>query len=282
MVMPVISDQTYLLNDQYKDAAKLDARVRLHQLYSTNKYGWHQWCFDQYALPTEANVLELGCGPAYLWQTNLDRIPTGWTITLSDFSAGMLEQAKQNLGLQSPASTALRSAQHASQFRFEIVDAQSIPVEANTVDAVIANHMLYHVPDRLKALSEMQRVLKPGGTVYLATNGRKHLDELYELQHRFDPAVDFGWNRLATKAFSLDSGGAEVAQFFANVRIVRYEDALNITDAEPLVAYILSMSTADAVKNRRAELQHFVERELTEHGVIYIGKESGMFIGTKL
>jgi len=278
--MPTISDQAYLLNDQYKDASKLDARVQLHLLYSTNKYGWQQWCFDQYALPAEAAVLELGCGPAHLWKSNLDRVPVGWTITLSDFSAGMLEQAKQNLGLRPPASTTLRSALHASQFCFEIVDAQAIPFEAHTFDAVIANHILYHVPDRAQALLEMRRVLKPGGKVYLATNGLTHLQELDDLQRRFDPEADFGWSQTTPKFFSLAAGSLEVAQFFADAHIVRYEDALNVTGAEPLVNYILSMAVATEVKNRRDELQRFIERELTEHGVIHISKDSGMFIGT--
>jgi len=277
--MPTISDQTYLLTDQYKDASQLDARVQLHLLYSTNKYGWQQWCFDQYTLPAEAAVLELGCGTAYLWQTNLDRLLAHWHVTLSDFSAGMLEQAKQNLNLQPPASTTLRSAQHAQQFAFKVIDAQAIPFEAHTFDAVISNHMLYHVPDRAQALSEMRRVLKPGGKVYLATNGLNHLRELNQLELRFDPTINFGWGG-ASKTFSLDKGSVEVMQFFADVHIVRYEDALNVTEAEPLVNYILSMTTAEEVKNRRNELRQFIEHELVEYGVIHISKESGMFIGT--
>ena len=266
--MFTIIDQSYLLHDQYKDATNLDARIRLHLLYSTNKYGWQRWCFDHYALPADAHVLEIGCGPAHLWTTNLDHVPPGWHITLSDFSSGMLEQAQRNLV-------------GASQFNFKIIDAQAIPFEADTFDAVIANHMLYHVPDRALALSEMRRVLKPTGKLYLATNGFTHLDELYELQRRFDPAVDFGWSRRAHETFSLDTGGVEVAQFFADVHIVRYEDELNVTAAQPLVDYILSMTTAQAVKNRQDELLQFIERELLEHGVIHISKSSGMFIGTK-
>ncbi len=266
--MSKIIDQTYLLKDQYKDAINLDARVRLHLLFSVNQYGWHRWCFDQYALPAQAHVLEIGCGPAHLWTTNLDRVPPGWRITLSDFSSGMLEQAKQNLS-------------GASQFEFEIVDAQSIPFDADTFDAVIANHMLYHVPDRLKALSEMQRVLKPGGEVYLATNGLKHLRELDDLQQRFDSQSDFGWNQTSPQFFSLDVGGTEIALFFEDVHIVRYEDALIVTEAEPLVNYILSMMTTEAVQNRRAELQRFIEEELARQDAIHITKESGMFIGTK-
>jgi SAM-dependent methyltransferase len=278
-----IIDQTYLLHDQYKDATNLDARVRLHLLFSTNPYGWHRWCFDHYALPTDAHVLEVGCGPAHLWTTNIDRVPSGWQITLSDFSSGMLEQARQNLGFAPPASTApLRGpTQHASQFRFEIADAQQLPFEADTFDAVIANHMLYHVPDRAQALSEMRRAVKPGGQVYLAANGLSHLRELYALEQRFDPTIDFGWSHTAPDFFSLDKGGPEVERFFQDVRVIRYKDALNITQAEPLVDYILSMATAAPLRERRVELQRFVEHELARQGVIHISKESGMFNGEK-
>ena len=267
--MSKIIDQTYLLNEQYKDATNLDARIRLHLLFSTNKYGWQRWCFDQYTLPADVHVLEIGCGPAHLWTTNIDRVPSGWRITLSDFSSGMLEQARRNLG------------NHAAMFRFEIADAQQLPFEADTFAAVIANHMLYHVPDRSQALSEMQRVLKPGGVVYLATNGLSHLRELYELEKRFDPTIDFGWSKTAHESFSLDEGGPEIECFFQNVRVVRYEDALNITQAEPLVSYILSMMATPVLQQRWAGLQRFIEHELKRQGVIHITKESGMFIGGK-
>ena len=277
--MSKIIDQSYLLKEQYKDATNLDTRVRLHLLFSANKYGWQRWCFDQYTLPAQARVLEIGCGPAHLWTANLDRLPPGWHITLSDFSSGMLEQAKQNLANALQASTSLRSAQPAQYFSFEIGDAQQIPFEADTFDAVIANHMLYHVPDRARALAEMRRVLKPGGTVYLATNGLAHLRELYELEHRFDPAIDFGWSSHAHSSFSLDEGGAEVERSFQDVRVVRYEDGLNVTQAEPLVDYILSMTTSSAAQQRRADLQRFIEGELSQQGVIHISKESGMFMG---
>ena len=161
------------------------------------------------------------------------------------------------------------------------LDAQQIPSEADTFDAAIANHMLYHVPDRARALAEMQRVLKPGGAVYLATNGLSHLHELFELEHRFDPAIDFGWSSHARQAFSLDEGSREVKRYFQAVRVVRYEDALNVTQAEPLVDYILSMATTSVLRERRDDLQRFVENELSYHGVIHIAKESGMFIGVK-
>ena len=148
--------------------------MRLHLLFSTNQYGWQRWCFDHYALPAEAPRAGNRLRPGAPVDDELDRVPPDWHITLSDFSSGMLEQARQNLG---------KACRERSVSR--LPTRKRLPFEANTFDAVIANHMLYHVPDRAHALAEMQRVLKPGGTVYLATNGLSHLRELYKLEQTF-------------------------------------------------------------------------------------------------
>jgi ubiquinone/menaquinone biosynthesis C-methylase UbiE len=261
-----IADQHYLLTDQYRDATNLDARVRLHVLFSANKYGWNRWYFDQLDLPSHARILELGCGPGHLWRDNLDRTPANWDVTLSDFSAGMLRQAEEKL------------RQHKHPFHYQVIDAQSIPFDDGAFDAVIANHMLYHVPGRSKALSEMRRVLKHSGRAYIATNGDDHLRELHDLMQRFDPNVDFGWGKRSYEIFSLSSSGEELSRLFANITIHRYTDALIVTEAEPLVDYILSMTTIESAKKRRVELMRFVEHELSTRGAIHIAKDSGLFV----
>jgi methylase of polypeptide subunit release factors len=92
------SDQQYLKSDQYKDSSNLDARVEIHKRFSVNLYGWMTWVFDRLLkLPEDAKILELGCGPGYLWVENADRIPARWNITLSDLSSGMLDAAWRNL-----------------------------------------------------------------------------------------------------------------------------------------------------------------------------------------
>ena len=43
-----------------------------------------------------------------------------------------------------------------------VCDAQQLPFPDAAMDAVLAMHMLYHVPDRPRGLAEMRRVLRPG------------------------------------------------------------------------------------------------------------------------
>ena len=260
-----ISDREYLLTEQYRDASNLNARIQIHRRFSTNKYGWPRWVFDQVYLPPESHILELGCGLGNLWLENIQRVPGGWKITLSDLSLGMVRKAHQNLG----------HSWH--PFRFAAVDAQSISFGDESFDAVIANHMLYHVPDRTEAFEEIRRVLRPGGRFYASTVGRDHLKELNELVRRFDSSAD-PWGGTPAEPFLLENGLAQISKWFSKVSLRRYEDALVVTEAEPLVAYVLSTAAGSTLAGARLmEFIYFVEQELAVCGAIHVTKDSGIF-----
>src|SRR5512135_1902679 len=284
--MSKIADQHYLRSDQYRDSANLDARIVLHRRFSTNTYGWYRWCFDRFDLPPRADILELGCGPAYLWHEMINRVQAEWTVILSDLSIGMIGLAQKNLSRLNRPALPLRAAsganvRHAMRqvpFRFEVIDAQSIPFADAQFDAAIADHMLYHVPDRSRALKEIRRVLKPTGRFFCATNGHAHLRELHALMRRFDPGTDFGWGKTSAEQFSLDDG-AELAPYFADITVQRYPDTFFVTEVEPLVNYIFSMTTTKGLIDQyRAELTRFIQTEMQAAGSIRITKDSGMFI----
>src|SRR5215216_4192737 len=212
--MSRFSDQEYLKNDQYKDSSNLDARVAIHKRFSMNPYGWMNWVFDHLLkLPEGAEILELGCGPGYLWQENIRRIPAGWRVTLSDLSPGMLDAAWRNLVVTGRA------------FQFKEIDAQSIPFEDETFDAVIANFMLYHMPDRSRAIHEIRRVLKPGGCLIAATVGENHMQEMMKWLRQVH--VGDIWESYANP-FTLESGLQQLKAFFHKVTLLRYEDSLEI------------------------------------------------------
>jgi hypothetical protein len=60
-----IIDAEYL-RKEYQNATNLNARIRLHQRFSLNPYGWMRWVLDQLDLPPLCRILELGCGPGSL------------------------------------------------------------------------------------------------------------------------------------------------------------------------------------------------------------------------
>ena len=266
--MSKFTDQEYLKTDQYKDSSNLDARVEIHKRFSTNSYGWFSWVFDTLLkLPANAKILELGSGPAYLWKECSNRIPTGWDITLSDLSSGMVDAAWRNLVVTG------------RNFKFEEMDAQSIPFEDETFDAVIANFMLYHVPDRPKAIAEIKRVLKPGGHLIAATVGDHHLQEMMEILRKVH--ISKTWESYANP-FTLESGLEQLKPFFPNVTMSRYEDNLHVTEIEPMMAYVRSsLRAADLSEDELAKVRVDLKNDLKEKGKIFITKDSGLFEAVK-
>ena len=250
------------------DASNLDARAEIHTRFGTNPYGWFNWLFDRLSLiPPKATILELGCGNGLLWKSIADRIPDGWSITLSDLSPGMLDAAWRNLTVTGCA------------FKFQEIDAQSIPCSDEEFDVVIANHMLYHVPDRKKALKEVVRVLTVTGKLYATTVGDNHMFEMSEWRRRVTPdrySVPF------SAPFTLENGAAQLSSFFREVKLSRYEDNLRITEVEPIMAYLRSsVSRSDIDETELKKLRIELETMLARDGAIFITKDSGLFEAVK-
>src|SRR5213594_928170 len=230
-----MSDARHILQNHYKDASRLDARIQLHAKYSTNTQGLHAWVFEHLRLPPTCHVLEVGCGSGQLWLVNHHRLPAGWHVTLSDLSAGMLATAQHQLSSYDRA------------LRFVVHDAQALPFADHSFDAIIANHMLYHVPNRAAAYREFRRVLKPSGRLYAATISRSNMHELDELVNVFRPSHSQGHetgsrisDRRLSTGFNLEHGASELARWFSSVTLHRYDDALVVPEVEPLVEYVRS------------------------------------------
>lgn len=260
--------EDFLKTEQYRNSQNLEARIALHVRFSQNPYGWCRWVFDRFELPAVCTILELGSGPGGLWRENSDRIPPGWQVTLSDFSPGMLADCRANL------------ADCSHPFVFETIDAQQIPRPDASLDAVVANHMLYHVPNRPQALVEICRVLKPGGILYASTVGENHMHELDDLTRK--AKVDWKTSdSIFPIDFTLENGSSQLANWFENIRLERYEDSLVVNEAEPIVAYIFSGRRGIEGMDSRSTFLPFVEEEIRRTGSIRISKDSGIFIANK-
>lgn len=251
---------------QYGTARNFNARVALHQRFRTNPYGFNRWLFDRLLrLPSDSRILELGCGPGWLWRGNRARLPRQWAVTLTDFSTGMATVTHAHLS-------------HDPVFRFGVADAQALPFAAGSFDAVIANSMLYHVPNRAQTYTEITRVLRPGGRLFASTFGKDHMHEMASIVSRF--SVHPNAPLLPTR-FLLENGQEELTRWFTEVAVEHYPDGLAVTEAEPFVAYVRSLSrplgaTAADTAERISHLSAYVERELAARGTINITTDLGL------
>lgn len=258
------TDQNYLVYEEYDDAADLETRIKIQEDFNTRSQSWFSWFFDYLNLPVESLILELGCGSGALWVENMHRLPNAWKVTLSDLSIGMLKDAQENFGHMQ------------DYFSFEIIDTQSIPHANGCFNAVIANGLFDHVPDRSQAFSEIDRVLKPGGCVYASAGSQAHLQELADLVKPFLPDVNYGG---APEEFGLENGLAQLSEQFPTATMHRYRDALVFKEVEPILAYILSEATAESVLGgrRRGEFIRFLGQELARRGEIWVTIDKCLF-----
>jgi SAM-dependent methyltransferase len=120
--------------------------------------------------------------------------------------------------------------------QYEVVDVQELPFADESFDVVLANHMLYHVPDRPRAFAEVRRVLAPGGRFHASTNGRGFMQELLDL---VGPRWPFAHH---IEEFGLETGPAQLEPFFVDIGVERFENELVVMEVEPVLAYIRSSS----------------------------------------
>lgn len=67
------------------------------------------------------------------------------------------------------------------------LDGQSIPLDDDSCDTALSTWTLCTIPDVARALQEVRRVLKPGGTFHFVEHGLAPDAKVQRLQHRFEP-----------------------------------------------------------------------------------------------
>lgn len=254
----------YFVKEQYKNSDNLNARINLHT-FNINKTDWNVWFFNNMNIPENAKILELGCGNGLLWKKNENMIKENWNMVLSDLSQGMLQSAKQNLNFKN--------------IKYQIIDIQDIPYDDEVFDIVIARHMLYHVPDIDKALSEVRRVLKPAGKLYVSTNGKAHMQELAALVKSYDKNIKYNLQKLP-EIFGLENGGEMLRKYFKNISTEEFNGQIVIDKAEPVVAYVTSSNVVRELlmsQNKLDSFYKYVEAEINRSGAIKITTNTGMF-----
>ncbi|MBO4687276.1 MAG: class I SAM-dependent methyltransferase [Clostridiales bacterium] len=253
-------NQTDVVKDQYQSSANLSTRISIHDKYSTNKMGFGNWIFSNYEILPGYRVLELGCGTGDMWVGKDDVVDKCGQLVLSDFSEGMIDTSRSKLP-------------HYGKIEYRVIDIQTIPFEDDSFDVVIANMMLYHVPDLQQGLREVRRVLRKGGVFYCATFGEHGI-----IEYLSQILGEYGVEDNTNKNFTLQNGNEYLKEFFESVERREYKDSLAVTDIDDLVGYIFSLSSMTTLgQMHREEIRAALEKEKVD-GVLIVPKDYGMFI----
>ncbi|NKM19687.1 methyltransferase domain-containing protein [Rhizobium laguerreae] len=253
---------------QYGDSRKLAARARLHRQYTIAETAWFPWVAAQLSLKPGDRVLDVGCGPAWFWAATAGLLPADLDLTLADLSPGMVDEAVARCGALPFGS--VRGCQ---------ADAAALPFEDGAFDAVVAMHMLYHLPDPAAGIADMPRVLRPGGLLAVTTNGAGNMREIYALTTVFGSAP----SDPAAEAFGYDAAERSMRSQFGNVTMSQHPASLRITEPEDVFLALTSYPPGDGagetqlISFRQAIADAFSQRS----GVLEVRKETALFLSRK-
>jgi ubiquinone/menaquinone biosynthesis C-methylase UbiE len=132
--------------------------------YFTTRESWRDWCIEACHLmdlmraPRGARVLEIGCGGGGLLRLLRER---GVNVVGVDTLDAALNLAHERFTTENLV---------------RLGDDDALPFCNGAFDAVVAQHVIEHLPDVIAALCEWKRILKPGGRIVLATPNARYPD----------------------------------------------------------------------------------------------------------
>lgn len=161
-----------------------------------------------------SRVLEVGCGRGELAARIAQEL--GATVVAVDQSERMVELAT------------------AAGVDARLGDVQELPFGDDAFDCAVAAWMLYHVPDVDRGLTELARVLRPGGRLVAVTNSERNLPELWG---------KFGSRSQRDHAFSVENAEEQLRRHFARVERRDANGVVTFDDWEAANAYVSASVT---------------------------------------
>jgi SAM-dependent methyltransferase len=248
------TDRDVLRGAAYADSRKLEDRRSIYD-YREPAFDLVQSVLDIVAVPAGGRVLDLGCGPGVYVAASAAREARRRHVGV-DLSVGMLTEARGR----------------AAGVPVVCADAIGLPFAGASFDGVLANHMLYHVREIGRAVAEVRRVLRPGGTFLAVTNSIHHFEEFDAMLARV--AGRGGWSRPSHR-FTLENGGEHLEACFDQVQVVDFEGELRVPDVEPVARFARSMRDLSGEGYDDATWRELMER--FESAVAEVIADEGVF-----
>jgi ubiquinone/menaquinone biosynthesis C-methylase UbiE len=217
------TDRDRLVGDAYKDSSAFLARTHLYR-FQRDGVDIRAWVLDQVEWPTDARILDVGCGPGRYLTKIGESMPAAHPVGV-DLSFGMAAEAHSSGDVL-------------------VADAPQLPFTDAAFDGLIAAHMLYHVPDVEAAVREFARVVHPEGSVLVVLNGRDHLREMRKLVRDAVGdlvGTDYVLPARSAERFTIETAAPRLGAGLEVLRCERLKRLVELPVAQPVVDYANSM-----------------------------------------
>ncbi|MEU2286042.1 class I SAM-dependent methyltransferase [Streptomyces sp. NPDC013178] len=215
-----VTDRGRLAGSAYSSDRDLAARQSLYQ-----------WQTPRYDLPgivaekvngVRGRVVDIGCGNGkFIQRLRQDR--PDLDLFGMDIAPGILA------GVPGPVAVA---------------DATRLPLATGSVDAALALHMLYHVPNIPRAVRELSRVVARDGLVIASTNSgrdKAELDDLWQRAAGDVLGIERGPARISLSArFTLEKAPFFLGEEFGRVETIELPGTITVHEPGPVIAHMAS------------------------------------------
>ena len=157
--------------------------------------------YEKYFLP---KLLDCCCGMEGFQKKRAQIVPLAYGRVLEigigsglNFDFYNFEVVDEVVGVDPAVSSVAiaksRSSQYNSKISFIEETAESIPLASETFDCVVIGYSLCTIPNPQLALAEVNRLLKPNGSLFFIEHGLAPEESVQKWQHRIAP----GWKKIA-------------------------------------------------------------------------------------
>ncbi len=263
--------------DYQETTSDLQTRIDIH-----SKFGGHdidQWMLDLLNLQKGSKILDVGCGSGKQCFSYYKYLNGEAEIHGGDVNVELLAQAREtNAKIGNPVD-----------FR-EVNFNQDFPFDGGQFDLVSCCFAIYYAENIPFTISEMHRVLKPGGRLFssgpMPANKQLFYDIIREATGKPIPPMP-GSSRYSTEIY------AAMQQLFSKVEIHIFENPLTFDTVEPFVAYTRAslaedrklwtglFTGKDDFNEVMDQITDVAARRLAQDGQLVMTKVVGGFVATK-
>jgi ubiquinone/menaquinone biosynthesis C-methylase UbiE len=263
--------------DYQETTNDLLARIDIHKKYGSRDID--EWMLHQLSPQKNTRILDVGCGAGKQCFLFYKALEGEADITGGDVNPELLEKARQE------------NARIGNRIKFiDLNFNQRFPIEDNQFDLLTCCFAIYYAEDIPFTISEMHRVLKPGGRLFttgpMPENKRLFYEIIFEATQKPIPPMP-GSSRYSSQIYNA------IESLFSHVSIHIFENPLVFATVDPFLAYTRASLSEDrklwkdlfdesaGFEQVMEKIKTAAERHLAEGGQLVMTKVVGGFTATK-